>query len=154
MEKQAGFRNELVLSIQEMVVEPATGGPLCDVPVSAVEDVDAAVQAAHSAFPAWSQLSGRERGRLLLRAGEIIRNNLSDIVNLEVKDTGKPIWEARLDIESCADALEYYGGLAPSISGLHVPLAGGSFALVAREALGVVAGIGAWNFPMQTAVWK
>ncbi|XP_018007125.1 4-trimethylaminobutyraldehyde dehydrogenase A [Hyalella azteca] len=136
------------------VLEPATGGVLCEVPTSDAAAVDDAVTCAHAALPAWRQLSLRERGRLLMRAAAVIRENLHDIVNLEVRDTGKPIWEARLDIESCADAFEFYGGIAPSVAGQHVPLANGSFALVVREPLGVVAGIGAWNFPMQTAVWK
>ncbi|XP_063614530.1 4-trimethylaminobutyraldehyde dehydrogenase-like [Penaeus indicus] len=136
------------------VLEPASGELLCGVPISGVEEVNRAVGVAKGVFATWSKLSGRERGEKLLRAGQIIRENLEDISRLEVQDTGKPIWEARLDITSCADALEYYGGLAPCIVGQHVPLPGGSFAMVQKEPLGVIGGVGAWNFPMQTCIWK
>lgn len=136
------------------VTEPATGGVMCEVPGSGPQEVHRAVTCAKEVLPLWSKLSGRERGQKLLEACRIIRDNLEDISRLEVQDTGKPIWEARLDIASCADALEYYGGMAPVIVGQHVPLAGGSFAMVQRQPLGVVGGIGAWNFPMQTCVWK
>lgn len=136
------------------VTAPATGQVLCEVPGSGKEEVDRAVKSAKDALPAWSELSGRERGQKLMEACRIIRENLEDISRLEVQDTGKPIWEARVDIGSCADALEYYGGLAPAIVGQHIPLGGGSFAMVQRQPLGVVGGIGAWNFPMQTCVWK
>ncbi|XP_064122266.1 4-trimethylaminobutyraldehyde dehydrogenase-like isoform X2 [Macrobrachium nipponense] len=136
------------------VIEPATGQLMCEVPVSGQKEVARAVAAAKEVFPYWSKLSGRERGQKLLEAGRIIRENLEDISKLEVRDTGKPIWEARVDIASCADALEYYGGVAGAIVGQHVPLSGGSFAMVQREPLGVIGGIGAWNFPMQTCVWK
>lgn len=136
------------------VIEPASGELLCGVPISGTEEVNRAVGVAKGVFATWSKLSGRERGEKLLRAGQIIRENLEDISRLEVRDTGKPIWEARLDITSCADALEYYGGLAPCIVGQHVPLPGGSFAMVQKEPLGVIGGVGAWNFPMQTCIWK
>nr|XP_045612599.1 4-trimethylaminobutyraldehyde dehydrogenase-like isoform X1 [Procambarus clarkii] len=136
------------------VTEPATGQVLCEVLRSGPLEVDHAVSSAKEVFSTWSKLSGRDRGQKLIKAGHIIRENLEDISKLEVRDTGKPIWEARVDIASCAEALEYYGGLAPAIIGQHVPLHGGSFAMVQRQPLGVIGGIGAWNFPMQTCVWK
>ncbi|KAK7073603.1 4-trimethylaminobutyraldehyde dehydrogenase [Halocaridina rubra] len=136
------------------VTEPATGKVLCEVPASGQQEVSRAVAAAKQIYPKWSKLSGRERGQKLVEASRIIRENLEDISRLEVRDTGKPIWEARVDIASCADALEYYGGIAAAIVGQHVPLSGGSFAMVQREPLGVIGGIGAWNFPMQTCIWK
>lgn len=136
------------------VVEPATGKELCSYLESEFEDVNNAVSAAQSAFPVWSAMSARERGQILTKAAAIIRENNEHIAKLEVRDTGKPIWEARLDIQSCADAFEYYGGIITALTGQHIPLAGGSFAMVSREPLGVVGGIGAWNFPMQTASWK
>ncbi|KAG0702920.1 Betaine aldehyde dehydrogenase [Chionoecetes opilio] len=105
------------------VTAPATGGVLCEVAASGVEEVDRAVRCAKEVLPAWSELSGRERGQRLMRACGIIRENLEDIARLEVQDTGKPIWEARVDIASCADALEYYGGLAPAIVGVYLPRA-------------------------------
>lgn len=73
---------------------------------------------------------------------------------MEMIDTGKPIWEAVADINGCADVLEYYGGIAASIKGQHYDLPGGSFAIVRREPLGVVAAVGAWNYPFQVMSWK
>ncbi|KAB7504794.1 4-trimethylaminobutyraldehyde dehydrogenase [Armadillidium nasatum] len=136
------------------VTEPATGQLLCDIPISGPNEIDRAVSSAKAAFKDWSNFSPRERGNHLTRAAEIIKNNLEDIASLEVKDTGKAIWEARIDVSSCADAFEYYGGIAPTLVGQHIPLPNGSFAYVTREPYGVVAGIGAWNFPIQTCVWK
>lgn len=151
----AGTRSDPCDTTHTMkVTEPATGKILCEVPVSGQNEVARAVAAARGVFPTWSKLSGRERGQKLVEASRIIRENLEDISKMEVRDTGKPIWEARVDISSCADALEYFGGVAAAIVGQHVPLSGGSFAMVQREPLGVICGVGAWNFPMQTCVWK
>jgi aldehyde dehydrogenase family 9 protein A1 len=138
----------------ENVINPATGETLAEVPDSGPSDVESAISAAAAVFPAWSSLSMRERGALLVKAGGVIRSNLEDIARLEVQDTGKPIWEARVDVASCADAFEFFGGVCPAVQGSHVPLGNGSFAVVKKEALGVVGGIGAWNFPMQTCSWK
>ena len=100
-------------------LSPRTGGLLCEVSSTGEADVDRAVASARAAFPAWSRLSGMERGRLLTRAAAIIRDNLEDIARLDVKDNGKPIWEARFDILGCADTMQYYGGLASSIVGVY-----------------------------------
>lgn len=80
--------------------------------------------------------------------------NLESLAVLEVKNNGKPIWEAKVDIQSCADCFVYYGGMAGTICGQHNQLSKGTFGLVKREPLGVIAGIGAWNYPMQTCSWK
>lgn len=94
-------------------------------------------------------MSGVERGRLLISLGRAIRKHCRHIAEVEVRDTGKVITEAIADVESGADHLEYYGGLAASIAGQHVQLPNGNFAYTRREPLGVCAGIGAWNFPFQ-----
>lgn len=136
------------------VTEPRTGSMLCTLPVSGERDVADAIAIAKAAFASWSRTSYVDRGRILVNAGHKIRDNLEFLAQLEVKDNGKPIWEARVDISSCADSFEYFGGVIPSLAGHHVPLEGNSFAMVSREPLGVIAGIGAWNFPMQTCTWK
>lgn len=133
---------------------PATGSLLCTIPCSGRMEVERAVNSAQKAFPIWSKLSLQERGRFLMSAAQSIRSRIEEIAQIEVADTGKPIWEARVDIAGCADVLEYYGGIAPSIKGHHHPLTGGCFAVVQREALGVVTGIGAWNYPFQVMTWK
>ena len=135
-------------------LEPKSGKVLAKIPESGEEEVNRAVEAAKAAFITWSQKTGLERGRILTRAAEIIRDNLEDISRAETQDNGKPIWESRMDLSGVADSWEYFGGLASSISGQHIKLAGGSWAYVSREPLGVVGGIGAWNYPTQTCSWK
>lgn len=135
-------------------LSPRTGKLFCKVPASGKLEVDRAVGVARSAFPGWAAMSGMERGRLLTRAAGILRENLEDIAKLDVHDNGKPIWEARADMETVIACLEYYGGLAPAIVGYHVKLPGGSWGAASREPLGVVAGVGAWNYPLQTCTWK
>ncbi|MEQ9333919.1 betaine-aldehyde dehydrogenase [Thalassobaculum sp.] len=143
---------------------PATGKRLAEVQEAGLEDVDAAVAAAKAAFPAWSRMTGAERGRILHRAAQILRSRNDAIARLEVLDTGKPISEAlAVDVASGADCLEFFAGVAPAIAGEHIDLGGGgggsaggggAFAYTRREPLGVCAGIGAWNYPIQIACWK
>lgn len=134
---------------------PATGQALCTVDLADAGDVDRAVAAATAAFPAWSGLTGTARGRVLRRAAELLRERRDELARLEVLDTGKPIAEAMaVDIDSGADCLDYFAGLAASIAGEHVDLGGQAFFYTRREALGVCAGIGAWNYPLQIACWK
>jgi betaine-aldehyde dehydrogenase len=86
---------------------------------------------------------------------ELLRERNDELADLETQDTGKPIAETRaVDIVTGADVLEYYAGLAPAIEGTQVPLRETSFVYTRREPLGVVAGIGAWNYPIQIALWK
>lgn len=133
---------------------PATGVVLAQVSQASQNDVDRAVAAAREGFAAWSQRTGTERGRVLARAAQLLRERNDELAALEVADTGKPIAEADcVDVASGADAIEYYAGLAASVHGDHVQL-GQSFAFTRREPLGVCAGIGAWNYPLQIACWK
>lgn len=133
---------------------PATGEVLRTFPASGPDDVDKAVKCARDAYQEWSQLSGFQRGKLLQKAGQVLRSRAEEFSQIEVLDSGKPIWEARCDIDGCADALEYFGGLAANLIGEHLTLPGGSFNYTRREPLGVVGAIGAWNYPLQMASWK
>jgi betaine-aldehyde dehydrogenase len=134
---------------------PATGALLASLPVDGAAEIDAAVQAAQSAQPAWAALSGTERGRVLRRAADLLRARNDELAELETRDTGKPIQETRVvDVMSGADCLEYFAGVAPTIAGEHLDLGASAFGYTRREALGVVAGIGAWNYPLQIACWK
>ncbi|XP_071948461.1 4-trimethylaminobutyraldehyde dehydrogenase A-like isoform X2 [Antedon mediterranea] len=83
-----------------------------------------------------------------------VKERGEELAELEVYNNGKPIWEARVDVQSVIDGLEYNSGLAPTISGQQIQLSGGSFAYTRQEPLGVCVGIGAWNFPVQIAGWK
>jgi betaine-aldehyde dehydrogenase len=136
------------------VIYPATGDEIARVHEATEAVVEAALAAAAAAQPAWAALRPVERGRILVRAAQIARGRAEELARLETMDTGKPISETRVaDWPSCTDALEYFGGLAATITGETVPL-GGDWAYTLRVPLGVTVGIGAWNYPTQTAAWK
>ena len=135
-------------------LNPATGLPIATIQQATDADVDAAVAAAAAAFDAWAGTTAAARGRILTETARLLRAYNEELARLEVLDTGKPYAEAIcVDILSGADCIEYYGGLAATIHGEHFDL-GGSFAYTRREPLGVCAGIGAWNYPIQIACWK
>jgi betaine-aldehyde dehydrogenase len=125
-------------------------------------DVNAAVSSAKAAFVTWSALSGAQRGLLLQRAAELMREHSAELALLETLDAGIPISETSASHVSAAiAALQYYSGLASSLcqQGLMMdtPDAGGSseaFCYTRREPLGVCAGIGPWNFPLLIMMWK
>lgn len=134
---------------------PATGEVLTQVQQASQQDVDAAVASAAAGQKVWAAMSGAERGRILLRAVAILRDCNDELAQLEVLDTGKPIQEADcVDVATGADVIEYYAGLAAAIQGEQQPLSESSFFYTRREPLGVCAGIGAWNYPIQIAMWK
>ena len=137
------------------VVYPATGEIIARLHSATPAIVERALAAAKDAQKAWEAMTGTERGRVLRRAADIMRDRNHELSVIETHDTGKPIQETTVaDATSGADALEYFGGLAPSLTGEHIPLAGGDFAYTIREALGICVGIGAWNYPTQIACWK
>jgi betaine-aldehyde dehydrogenase len=136
-------------------LNPATGEVLGYVIAAGAAEVDAAVSAAAAAQVRWGALPGIERARILRRAADLLRSRNEELAQLETRDTGKPIQETRVvDVVSGADCLEYFAGLAQSLSGEHLDLGPGAFGYTRREPLGVVAGIGAWNYPLQIACWK
>ena len=136
-------------------INPATGQVLAEIEVDGPAQVAAAVARAEAAQRQWASLPGVARGRILRRAAEILRARNAELAELETRDTGKPIQEtSAVDVLSGADCLEYYGGLAASLAGEHLDLGPQAFGYTRREALGVVAGIGAWNYPLQIACWK
>ena len=136
-------------------VNPATGDVITTCQQAVEADVDAAVASAHAGFAEWSKTPAVERSRILLRAVSILRERNYELAELEVIDTGKPIREASaVDIATGADVIEYFAGLAPTIQGAHQPLSESNFFYTRREPLGICAGIGAWNYPIQIACWK
>jgi betaine-aldehyde dehydrogenase len=136
-------------------INPATGEVLAQIRIDGAAEVDAAVARAQAAQGRWAATPGAERGRVLRRAAQILRARNDELAELETRDTGKPIQETRVvDVVSGADCLEYFGSLAASLSGEHVDLGPQAFGYTRREPLGVVAGIGAWNYPLQIACWK
>jgi len=136
------------------VIHPASGAQIAIVHSATPALIERALAAATRAQRDWAVLRGVERGRVLRRAADLIRARNHDLSVLETMDTGKPLSETLVaDATSAADALEYFGGLAATLSGEHIQL-GTDFAYTRREALGVCVGIGAWNYPTQIAAWK
>ena len=136
-------------------INPATGATLAELRVDGPAEIDAAVAAATAAQRRWAAMTGAERGRILRRAADRLRARNAELALLETRDTGKPIQETSVvDVASGADCLEYYAGLAATLAGEHLDLGPGAFGYTRREPLGVVAGIGAWNYPLQIACWK
>jgi betaine-aldehyde dehydrogenase len=136
------------------VIYPATGEKIATVYAATPEIIEQALAAARAAQAAWGAMTGTERGRILRRAADIMRERNHDLSILETYDTGKPYQETSVaDATSGADALEYFGGLAASLTGEHIQL-GEDWVYTRREPLGVCVGIGAWNYPTQIACWK
>jgi betaine-aldehyde dehydrogenase len=134
---------------------PATGELLAELPIADAAEIDEAVRRAQAAQPAWAALSGTERARILRKVSDILRERNDELSLIEMRDTGKPIQETRVvDIVSGVECFEYFASLATGAAGEHIDLGAAGFGYTRREALGVVAGIGAWNYPMQTACWK
>lgn len=136
------------------VIYPATGEVIATVYSATPAIIEQALASAKRAQAEWASWTATDRGRVLRRAADIMRDRNHDLSVLETYDTGKPYQETSVaDATSGADALEYFGGLAASITGEHIQL-GDDFVYTRREPLGVCVGIGAWNYPTQIASWK
>ena len=136
------------------VIYPATGEVIATLYAATPAIIEQALASARAAQKEWAKWTGTERGRVLRRAADIMRERNHDLSVLETFDTGKPYQETSVvDATSGADALEYFGGLAAAITGEHIQL-GEDFVYTRREPLGVCVGIGAWNYPTQIACWK
>ena len=136
------------------VIYPATGEVIGRVYSATPAIIDRALNAARAAQAEWAAMTGTDRGRILRRAADIMRARNHDLSVLETYDTGKPYQETSVvDATSGADALEYFGGMAATLTGEHIQL-GEDWVYTRREPLGVCVGIGAWNYPTQIASWK
>jgi betaine-aldehyde dehydrogenase len=138
------------------VENPASGDVFTTIPASRKSDIDEAVQSARRSFQSgvWSQAVPAHRGRVLWKLSELIREHLEELAQLETRDTGKPIREAREDMLVSADTFEFYAGLANKIVGQTFPMPSGQFATTFREPVGVVGAITPWNFPLFCAALK
>lgn len=136
-------------------INPYNGETLADIQQASQEDIDRAVESARRGQKVWATMTGVERSRILNRAVALLRERNDEIARIESLDTGKPLSETTaVDIVTGADVLEYYAGLAAAVEGEQIPIRHDSFAYTRREPLGVCAGIGAWNYPIQIACWK
>ncbi|MBD3625845.1 MAG: aldehyde dehydrogenase family protein, partial [Rhodobacteraceae bacterium] len=133
---------------------PATGEVIARLHAATDAVIEAAIASARQAQTEWAARAPAERGRVLRRAADLMRERNRALSELETLDTGKPISETLVaDAASGADCLEYFGGLAATLTGEHIPL-GTDWAYTRREPLGICLGIGAWNYPIQIASWK
>ncbi|MFE6938195.1 aldehyde dehydrogenase family protein [Streptomyces chartreusis] len=133
------------------VVDPSRGTVLTTAADAGAADVDAAVRAARDAFDdgAWSGLSGRERGRILHRVAELIRENADRMAELESRDVGKPITLAHaVDVTNAANDYEHFAALAHGLDGAVRDTPMNALAYVRRRPVGVVAAITPYNFPL------
>ncbi len=136
-------------------INPATGEVLAEIQSCSAEDVQHAVTTAQQGQKIWGAMSLMQRSRILNKAVAILRERNDELARLESLDSGKAWSEtSTVDIATGADVLEYYAGISPALEGQQIPLRESSFAYTRREPLGVVAGIGAWNYPIQIALWK
>lgn len=133
------------------VIAPSDGAVFASIPAGSAEDINRAVGAARAALGdgTWGRLTATDRGRLLCRLGEKILSAQEDLAQLEARDTGKPISQARADITACARYFEYYGGAADKVHGETIPFLDGYTVMVVREPHGVTGHIIPWNYPAQ-----
>src|SRR5256884_4179973 len=138
------------------VYDPASEEIIAQVPDSNAEDVNRAVAAAKAAFEEgpWAQTTAQERGRVLFRLAEKIRQNATLLAEIEARNCGKPIVEAEFDIADVATCFEYYGGLATKILGYVNPVPDNAMSLTLKEPIGVAGQIIPWNYPLLMAAWK
>lgn len=130
------------------VINPATGETVETIPLATEQEVDYAVRNAYSAFPDWAATPAAKRGEILYKAANLVRAHLEDLARMLVLEQGKPIREARLEIGRFIDTVEHYAGLAKNLRGGYVPsLDAGTYGLVLKRPIGVVAAIVPWNFP-------
>src|SRR5437588_3424775 len=138
------------------VYDPSTEEVIVQVPDANSEDVNRAVAAAKAAFEdgPWASTTAQERGRVLFRLAEKIRQNAATLAELECRNTGKPIVEAEFDIGDVSTCFEYYGGLATKLLGYVNPVPDDAMSLTLKEPVGVAGQIIPWNYPLLMAAWK
>ncbi len=138
------------------VINPATLEVIARVPDGNADDINDAVSAARRAFESgpWREVTAQERGRILLRLAQIVRDHAAEWAELETINNGKPIIESEFDIADVATCFEYYGGLATKIHGDVIPVPDNAMSLALREPIGVCGQIIPWNYPLLMAAWK
>ena len=138
-------------------MNPATAETIGEVAEAGKEDLDRAVTAARAAFEAgpWASMKPRQRGRILMRAADLLLARADEFGKVETQDNGKPIFEAaRIDMPAAAECLSYFGEYADKLYGDTFPGRTDAFLLTLREPIGVVGAITPWNFPLLQAMWK
>jgi betaine-aldehyde dehydrogenase len=138
------------------VIDPSTTDVIAKTPDASATDVDRAVSAARAAFDEgpWKNTTAQDRGRVLFKLAQIVRDRADELAELETRNSGKPIVESEFDIADVATCFEYYGGLATKIQGDVLPVPDNAISLALREPIGVAGLIVPWNYPLLMAAWK
>src|SRR5580698_626279 len=132
------------------VVDPSTGETFDGIARGTAADIDRAVSAARAAYEGpWGAMTATERGRILTRIGDLVAAHAEELSQAEARDTGKPIGQARADLQLTARYFEFYGGAADKLHGEIIPFQSGFHAQAMREPYGVTAHILPWNYPAQ-----
>ncbi|HTT92678.1 MAG TPA: aldehyde dehydrogenase family protein [Acidimicrobiales bacterium] len=134
------------------VVNPATEQVIADVPQTPLDEVDAAIEKANRAFGTWRQVAPADRARLLRQFAEAVDTNCEELAQLEVRNSGHTIGNARWEAGNVRDVLNYYSATPERLFGRQIPVPGG-VDITFKEPLGVVGVIVPWNFPMPIAGW-
>ncbi|MEV4829301.1 MULTISPECIES: aldehyde dehydrogenase family protein [unclassified Micromonospora] len=134
------------------MVDPASGDVVGEVAATGQGEVDAAISRAAVAFEAWRQVAPGERGRVLRRFAGLVDAHLEELAQLEVRNSGHTIGNARWEAGNVRDVLDYYAGAPERLTGQQIPVPGG-WDVTFHEPLGVVGVIVPWNFPMPIAAW-
>jgi acyl-CoA reductase-like NAD-dependent aldehyde dehydrogenase len=135
-----------------VVLNPATGAAVTEVELADVEQTDAVIERAQEAFPAWRDLAPGERATLLRRFAAVVDAHIDELADLEVRNAGHTVGNARWEAGNVRDVLNYYSAAPERLFGRQIPVPGG-VNLTFHEPLGVVGIIVPWNFPMPIAGW-
>jgi acyl-CoA reductase-like NAD-dependent aldehyde dehydrogenase len=134
------------------IVNPANEETIADVPRTELEEVDLAIAKARAAFGPWRRMAPADRGRLLRRLSEAVDASREELAQLEVRNSGHTISNARWEAGNVRDVLNYYSAAPERLFGRQIPVPGG-VDITFKEPLGVVGVIVPWNFPMPIAGW-
>ena len=132
------------------VMDPSDGSEFGRIACGSAVDIDRAVQAAQNAMDGeWGKSIPVERGRLLQKLSALILEHEDELTEMEARDVGKPLTQARVDVKACARYFEFYGGAADKVHGETIPYLEGYTVLTLREPHGVTGHIIPWNYPLQ-----
>ncbi|GAB7050687.1 aldehyde dehydrogenase family protein [Catenuloplanes indicus] len=134
------------------VIDPADGSLITEITLADIEETDAAIARAATAFESWRRVAPSDRARLLRRFAAVVDAHVEELAGLEVRNAGHTIGNARWEAGNVRDVLDYYAGAPERLAGRQIPVAGG-LDVTFHEPLGVVGLIVPWNFPMPIAAW-
>ena len=148
----SGHRSTGSTTSRYTVLNPATAQPVTEVPLASAEETDALIERAAAAFQAWRDVAPGERARLLRAFATVVDAHVEELAELEVRNAGHTLGNARCEAGNVRDCLNYYSAAPERLFGRQIPVAGG-VDITFREPLGVVGVIVPWNFPMPIAGW-